>query len=181
MVIEYPAQTDPHERIQQLIQEYREDPGSSIILRELGRTYREISQLDTAQFYLEQALAVNRQDWEALAILGSIHADKEDYETALSYYSRAFELGEVLELLSLVGEALYLLGRYEEAESHLRVTIGLEGSHKLGFSHFLLGKVLCALNHFEEAFEEFKVAEQFKKTDEGAEWLKFAKMRMHDT
>ena len=83
LVIEYPAQTDPHERIQQLIQEYREDPGSSIILRELGRTYREISQLDTAQFYLEQALAVNRQDWEALAILGSIHADKEDYETAL--------------------------------------------------------------------------------------------------
>ena len=168
-----------HVRIRKLIKQYREDPGSSLVLRELGQAYHEMQQLDTAIFYLEQALVVDPQDWEAHVILGRLYADKKAYEETLSHYSRAYELSRQLDLLPLVGEALYLLKRYPMAEVHLRSTIHLEGSHQRGLSHFLLGKVLCALERYDEAFEEFQAAERFKKTDETSKWLAFAKTRIN--
>ncbi len=167
-----------YKRIQQLIDQYRDDLGSSSILRELGRAYREIGHQETATFYLEQALAIDPHDWETIALLGSVSSESGDYQSALSHYSRAFELGGQLDLLALVGEALYLIGRYEEAERHLKLTIKLEGSKQLGFSHLILGKVLSALDRYDEAYDEFKTAEKFKKSNETAKWLKFSRMKI---
>ncbi|MHA2273937.1 MAG: tetratricopeptide repeat protein [Candidatus Hodarchaeales archaeon] len=170
--------SDLTDHLQLLLQEYRENPTSHVVLRELGKTYRDMAQFDTAMFYLEQALTVNPGDWEALVVLGSLYAEKEDHEAALSHYSRAYELSNETDLLGLVGEALYHLKRFKIAESHLRLTLRLEGSLQRGFSHFILGKVLCALDRFEEAFDEFRAAEKFKKSDETSRWLKFAKTKM---
>ena len=170
---------DYYDKIQKLFNQYRENPRSASTLRELGRIYREIGHYETATFYLEQGLAIDPRDWEGLAILGSVYSESGDYQSALSNYSRAFELGGQLDLLALVGEALYLLGKYDEAEKHLRLTIKLEGSKQLGFSHLMLGKVLSALNRFDEAYFEFKAAEKFKKTNETAKWLKFARTKIN--
>ncbi|MHA2230964.1 MAG: tetratricopeptide repeat protein [Candidatus Hodarchaeales archaeon] len=174
----FSAPSDLHEKIQLLIKQYQEDPGSSVILRELGGAYWELGQFPTAMFYLEQALSVNPQEWEAHVLLGQIHGDMEEYDESLSHYSRAYELSGQLDLLSLVGEALFFLNQLDLAEKHLRSTIKLEGSHQRGFSHFILGKVLCSLERYDEAFEEFRAAEKYKKTDETSKWLSLAQTKM---
>lgn len=78
-------------------------PNDSEILRELGFCYRikGIKYYDKAERFLNQAIELNPNDFEAFGILGGLAKRRRDFPAALSFYQCAHEL-EPEELYPLV-------------------------------------------------------------------------------
>jgi tetratricopeptide (TPR) repeat protein len=89
------------EGIPLLIEAIKDQPKNNILIRELGRAYMQINDLENAEKILDQALTVHPRDFAALNYLGlvklqggnSIEARvlfersvKENYQNYLAYY-----------------------------------------------------------------------------------------------
>jgi len=134
---------------------------SPIPLRGMGRSYVELGKVDSARFSFQQAIELDDEYAPAYISLTFLEEDEGNFESALHYAEKAFNLdSKNLEYRYLYASLLHRTGQSEEAVSHLRyVTEKWPWHHG---SHYNLGQALIQLGREEEASEYLEEAEQVR-------------------
>jgi two-component system, sensor histidine kinase PdtaS len=122
-----------YDRAMQLLQEIDDAEGLSQVLNNLGilyrlrRNYRRATEIYEQSIVLKQALGDRKGEANTYRNFGLLYAHTGDLERSLQYLQQAIEIHHelgnmfgVVECEVGVGSALYLLGRYNEAEPILR-------------------------------------------------------------
>jgi tetratricopeptide (TPR) repeat protein len=175
------SEKDLKKRSEILTHALREDPnqeGAEFILRELGEAHRQLGDVDAALFYLEQALDRDPGSWEILISLGAVYSAQKQFDQALSLYSQAYELEGKPHMLTLMSDALLGLGRTKEAEVYVQTALRLQEKNEAMYSYYVLGKVLCAMENYQEALDAFEAASETGSLKTIQKWITFAKSRL---
>ncbi|MEW5994136.1 MAG: hypothetical protein AB1744_07045 [Candidatus Zixiibacteriota bacterium] len=87
----------------------------------LGASYYQVRQFDSAQIYLEIANGLNPNNAETLALLGGVHFQKRNYRRAEKYFERSYQLDSTLEN-ALLGQVWLhaVTGRCEASFGYLK-------------------------------------------------------------
>ena len=152
-----------------------EQEGVEMLLRDLGDIHRQLGEFDTALFYLEQAWAIQPNSWEIMVSLGAVYTEKGEHDQALQLYSKAYEIKGKPHVLALCADALHSLGRDKEAEVYARTSIRLQDNAFYG--NYVLGKVLCTLEQYDEALKAFKIANKTRSLKTVPQWITYARDR----
>ncbi|MFX0116467.1 MAG: tetratricopeptide repeat protein [Candidatus Hodarchaeota archaeon] len=177
------ARSEPDLRIRSEILTYalRDDPnreGAELLLRDLGETHRQLGDLDAALFYLEQAWDKDPSSPDILISLGAVYSAQKEFDQALQLYSQAYEAEGRPHILVLMADTLQNLGRQKEAEVYVRTAIRLQDDKDAPYAQYVLGKVLCGLEKYEEALNAFENAAVAKNLKTVPQWIKFVKERL---
>lgn len=110
------------------------------------KAYRSGDRRDSAA-HLEKVLLIYPQFSPAHNALGRLYADLHEYEKALHEFEKAIiaEPGSAQEMHNL-SATLYLLKRYQEAESTARATLEIDPTRPT--TRYVLGCALAAEEHF---------------------------------
>ena len=152
------------QRYRQAIKYYQKEleaHPAPIPLRGIGRTYVELGKIDSARFTFQQAIEMDDEYAPAYFSLALLEEDEANFEKAVQYAERAFNLElETLEYRYLYASLLVRTGRSEEAVSHfLYVTEKWPWHHG---SHYNLGQAMIQLGREEEAKEYLEKAEKVR-------------------
>jgi len=118
---------------------------------ELGNVYDELTRYTEATSYFEQALARDSTLADAHFKLGLIHHRKGQHEKAVYHLDRAAQYQTQFNRVYFrLGEILYLLQRYQEAETQFKMAIEKEPNYlipryHLGLSQLAQGQTDIAL------------------------------------
>lgn len=126
--------------------------------------------------YIRQILAIGEDPELAAACylaLGQFMEQTRDYDGAFAYYAQAYALEPVDTHISYfvhnnLGYCLNRLGRYEEAESYLRVALQIDPSKQNAYKN--LGISLERQGRFAEAAQCYIQGVQADATDSRALW-----------
>ena len=66
------------------------------------------------------AIHLDSLEYTAIANIGAIYNDKKEYETALKYYQRSFQINNRQAIYGSIGYCLYMLGNYQEALTYFK-------------------------------------------------------------
>ena len=130
----------------------REEPAypTSPLYLELGRTYAQLGEADSAKAAYRQALALDPANATAHLWLGQLHEDLGELDSALVHSQAGLDLRpENLDYRYIVGAQLYRLGRLEEAATHLRSVAEEQAWHH--GAQYNLSQALLRLGRREEA------------------------------
>lgn len=162
----------------------------SSLYNNLGIAYIRNEQFDSAAFYLEKALELAEvleaplERFRALVNLGNLYTNEGSLEKALAFYDAAREAYDLVSpgnpsvmIIHNQGRTLTLLGRYQEAEALLKISLAISEEQQIteGIYHNVieLGKLYArqgmnheALPYLQRALEtagllnntEFKIA-----------------------
>ncbi|MGI9174892.1 MAG: tetratricopeptide repeat protein [Rhodothermales bacterium] len=124
-------------------------PTSALYL-ELGRTYAQLGEADSAKTAYWQALALDTTNATAHLWLGQLHEDLGELDSALVHSQAGLNLRpQNLDYRYIVGTQLYRLGQLEEAAAHLRPVAEEQAWHH--GAQYNLSQVLLRLGRREEA------------------------------
>lgn len=132
-----------------------------------------LKMLEPARRQLEQALIIfshlDSTRWVAYAFnaLGTIEGEEENWEQALTYYQRSFELLEAAGLVHLssiplnnIADVYYHQRQYERSLGIFRQSLMLEEANGtpsgLAIAHLNIGSCLMALGDYSTALQEMK-------------------------
>lgn len=136
-------------------------PAAAVMLQ-IGRTYAELEQLDSARWAFEEAIALDDTYATAFFHLSEFHKENGELDLALSYSRKGVALRpDNLNYCYLIGSLLVLTGKPEEAIKYLEPVV--EGRPWHYWSHYNMGQVLVRLGRADEAQEYFDKAEQLKE------------------
>ena len=102
----------------------------------LGKTLFALGRFDEAETHLRRAIALNSKIYVTRLNLSSVLYNQGRYEEALDVARVAVERRPSIEAHVILGTTLNTLGRFKEAETHLRRAIAL-GPQTLDASHQL--------------------------------------------
>ena len=133
-------------------------PGDDALLFARGAALERLGKLAEAEQVLARAIQVNPANAMALNYLGYMLADRGMKLTeALGYVRRALEIDpKSAAYLDSLGWAQFRMGRYAEAEEHLRDALRYDGSDPMIREH--LGDLLQETGRQEEAVREWQAA-----------------------
>ena len=124
-------------------------PTSSLYL-ELGRTYAQLGEADSAKIAYRQALALDSANATSHLWLGQLHEDLGELDSALVRSQAGLNLQpQNLDYRYIVGTQLYRLGQLEEAAAHLRPVAERQAWHH--GAQYNLSQILLRLGQREEA------------------------------
>lgn len=162
-------QPDLKAAVAALIEARTREPENFRIFTELGWTYREawlsvaggdtreLAANESAEEAFRQALELNPRDAWALAGLGWVRQDRQEYADAEQSFRQALALVEHREgAHNGLGWSLYGLGRYAEAEPHFRRAVDLNSSFIDAL--YGLGQTRERLGRFEQARVAYRQA-----------------------
>jgi protein O-mannosyl-transferase len=136
-------------------------PGMSRVHTNLGKALDEIGLLEDAKKSYIKALEINRfhrHDLRAVPLhnLGVYHLQARDFNDAIHCFEKALEVDpERMKSVQGIGEALYNLGQYDEAESVLRNMLKKTGTESTDmFFGILYSKVLLKQGNYAGAINE---------------------------
>lgn len=112
---------DPKKAIQllsPLVEEFEENP---LLYYHLAVSYRVLGLNEKAIYYLNDALRIDSAFAEPLNELGLNYACLGDYETAIEYFKKVFEVTKSIEICTNIAMCYIKLGKYKEAELHLNI------------------------------------------------------------
>ncbi len=105
-------------------------------LCKVGRVYFQNKDLDTALYYAEKALSIDRTYKNALSLKASIYYEKNDFKNAIKYFKKANDgsIKSYYEISALV-EVYIVSGQYEDCFDYLEdlEKMKLKDEQKLGF------------------------------------------------
>ena len=137
------------EAIGHFLEEERAYPTSPLYL-EMGRTYAQLGEADSAKAAYRQALALDPANATAHLWLGQLHEDLGELDSALAHSQAGLGLHpENLDYRYVVGAQLYRLGRLDEAVTHLRPVAEEQAWHH--GAQYNLSQALIRLGRGEEA------------------------------
>ena len=123
--------------------------------RELGRAYLRQGALDKAETRLKRAVAVDAEDYDAMADLGEIYHQRGDYAAAVTEMERSVALYPFSPSVQrALGRALDKAGRTAAGYYHLAKAAELEG------------QALTALDYYQRANGALKADDPLKKPTE---------------
>lgn len=134
-------------------------PGTPDIMNALGMVYYKEARTDLAIHEYGKVLQQRPDDPDAHAMMGTILAEQGLYRDALPHLLAAVEqMANVADLQVSVSEAMWHLGRQEEAIDHAQLAEQLvPGNAK---SHFLLWKLYAETRKPSQAEEELRLFEK---------------------
>ena len=138
-----------------------EHPGEIRFMFMIGAALERIQNHDSAEVYFERILKIDPNHAQTLNYLGYMWADLGlKLQESLRMITKALEIdGENPAYLDSYGWVLYKLGRYEEAETHIKRAIELmDDQDSVLFDH--LAEVCMSLGRSEEARANWKRALQ---------------------
>ncbi|MHA2232380.1 MAG: tetratricopeptide repeat protein, partial [Candidatus Hodarchaeales archaeon] len=154
----------------------RDDPnreGAELLLRDLGETHRQLGDLDAALFYLEQAWDKDPESPDILISLGAVYSAQKRFDQALQLYSRAYEVEGRAHILVLMADTLQSLERLKEAEVYVRTALRLQEDKDRPYAQYVLGKILCGLEKYQEALNDFENAAKAESLKTVPQWIAF--------
>lgn len=116
----------------------------------IGRIYRELGAIDSAQYAFERAIDLDSSFVPAYLSYARLMEDEGEYERALTLTEQAAALEpEAAEVQYMLGSLLAQMGREEEAVAHLETVTETWPWHTE--SHYKLGQALQRLGREEES------------------------------
>lgn len=124
-------------------------PRHTRTLIQMGRTYIELGEIDSAQEAYEQCLAIDAQYAVAYLDLAALFRENGADEEALDYANRALELEpDNVDFLYIAGSLCVRTGRMQEAVDYLQRVVTKRPSDY--GAYYSLGTALVALGRLEE-------------------------------
>ncbi|MFQ5977972.1 MAG: tetratricopeptide repeat protein [Candidatus Heimdallarchaeota archaeon] len=175
------SESDLRIRSEILTYALRDDPnreGAELLLRDLGETHRQLGDLDAALFYLEQAWDKDPESPDILISLGAVYSAQKRFDQALQLYSRAYEVEGRAHILVLMADTLQSLERLKEAEVYVRTALRLQEDKDIPYAQYVLGKILCGLEKYQEALNAFENAAKAESLKTVPQWIAFARSKI---
>lgn len=112
--------------------------------------------LDEAEGIYRALIEQNRRDSDAIHLLGVIHAQRGDFQTAVELIRRALTIKRTPDYCANLGNALRDLGRFDEAVTAYRAALGLNPRDANTQNNF--GVALKRMGRPEEALAAYRAA-----------------------
>ena len=169
------------------------------VLKELGLAFRlrwsalnADEDLQKAQQYLEQSLSYNREDSDALCILGGLFRRKKAYDLAYDAYKEAYDVDPHSSYaLGNVASLAWRLGKVDDAREYFRITeiearIRLKKGeselywnlYDLALAQLASGNIVEARKTYDSAIKETPGATQFEGVLDNLRFLVGAPQKM---
>jgi TolB-like protein/predicted negative regulator of RcsB-dependent stress response len=147
------------EVLEQLDQIVLIDPLSRITYLRISRLLYRMQRYEDALTYLKDAIEMESENYESLAILGGILTELGNYSEALKNFQKSLDIQYNVEVLSMIGYVYALEGKKSEANEIIKQ---IESKSKNGYNHPIqIAKIYLALgekervyNFLEQAFEQ---------------------------
>lgn len=169
----------------------------AVVLNKLGIAYHQMSDLDTAKKYYEQAAKVNPDYAEAINNLGTVYYAKKDYKKAIKEYEDALKLKpDAAGMWSNLGIAYFARKKYDEAANAFQKALTLDPEifarqsntgvllqertiEERAKYHYYLAKVYAKAGLVDRSLQSMRqsIEEGFKDRKKFEEDPEFAKMR----
>lgn len=137
----------------------RIDPLSVLTYQTLGRTFWRMKQYENALIYVNDALELETDNYETLALLGAVLAELGRYDEAMSIFQKSLDIHYNIEVFSLLGYVNALEGSKDKAYDIIE-QIKSQSQHSreypvvLSRIHLALGEKEIAYEFLERAFEQ---------------------------
>ena len=129
----------------------------------LGGVLNKLRRFEEAETHLRRAIALEPKTKYRYRHLGNALYEQGRYAEAVDAYRVAVQHPDYALAHSNLGMALNKLGRFEEAETHLRRAIALDSKTK--HSHRYLGNALYEQGRYAEAVDAYRVAAAQRPND----------------
>lgn len=138
------------------------DPLSLVSYKCIGRLFYVMGQFENAAMYLKEALELEGNDFEALAVLGGVMAELGNYSEALNLFQNSLKVHYNADTLAMLGYVYALSGKKEMArqiikqlESHSKDNCPY--AIKLARIYVALEEKETAFNYLDQAFIQHEV------------------------
>ncbi len=133
------------------------------LLFNIGNTYFELGNVEKAIQYYEYCLDLNKYHHNAMMNFGVLYSQTGKVVKAIEYFGNVLKISNVpastlADAYSGIGIAFTQLGKFEEAEKHLKKSLTLNPT--LIESFYGLGSLYDQTNHTELAYQCYKKAYQ---------------------
>ncbi|MHC1720656.1 MAG: tetratricopeptide repeat protein [Clostridiaceae bacterium] len=117
---------DPQKALALLIPLKDEFEDDAALLYYIGVCYRVLGNYEKSIYYLEQALALDKDLIQVVNELGIDYASLGDFETAVLYLRKAFEATKSVEICTNLVMCYLNMGKLEDAKTHLQIAEKLD-------------------------------------------------------
>lgn len=111
-----------------LIEEYENNP---LIYFNVAVAYRVLENFEKAIYYLNEAMAIDSAIVEIVNELGINYACLNDFETAILYFKKSFEVTKSVEICTNIVMCYMSLGKLEDAKIHLELAEKLDKNDEI--------------------------------------------------
>ncbi|MDV4150653.1 tetratricopeptide repeat protein [Clostridium sp. AL.422] len=112
---------DPVKTIKMLLELLDNFDNNPLIYYYLGVAYRKLENYEKAIYYLNESIARESGIYEVVVELGINYACINDFEGAIKYFKKAFEVNKEVEVCTNIVMCYMNLGNYDEAKLHLEI------------------------------------------------------------
>lgn len=113
--------TDPVKTIKGLVSLLDKFENNPLIYYYLAVAYRKLENYEKAIYYLNESLQRESGIYEVIVELGINYACLNDFETALSYFKKAFEVKKEVEVCTNIVMCYLNINNIEQAKLHLEI------------------------------------------------------------
>ncbi|MBS1792703.1 MAG: winged helix-turn-helix domain-containing protein [Acidobacteria bacterium] len=139
------------------------DPISLLTYKRIGKVFYKMGRQENAIVYLNDALELEKNDWEAQMILASSLTELGRYKEAITIFEKCLTLNYDFEALSMIGYANALEGNKEKA---YEIINQINSNSKTPVTNSIkLAKIYGALNEKDMAFKYLESAYQQHEID----------------
>lgn len=117
---------DPAETIKMLLELLDNFDKNPLIYYYLGVAYRKLENYEKAIYYLNESIERESGIYEVVVELGINYACINDFENAIKYFKKAFEVTKEVEVCTNIVMCYMNLNNYEEAKLHLEIAKKLD-------------------------------------------------------
>ena len=134
----------------------------------IGTIFTALKKVDLAEKNLLLALKMNSNNPSILHNLGTLMANKGDFETAKNYYLKAIKLNNNIESLSEIGKLYDEENNFEEALKYFEMVLKKDKNHKT--TNFRIGNIFLKMDEYKKGLTHIKSATGFIRfSEEGIE------------
>lgn len=117
---------DPVKTIKMLLELLDNFDKNPLIYYYLGVAYRKLENYEKAIYYLNESIDRESGIYEVVVELGINYACISDFENAIKYFKKAFEVTKEVEICTNIVMCCMNLNNYEEAKLHLEIAKKLD-------------------------------------------------------
>jgi len=138
---------------------HRASPDDAELLYTLGLLSLESQRLDDAEKYMMMLVRLKQREGEAQYYLGRINENRKQYDKAIEWYQKVFVGEYKFDARLRIADMLGLLGRTDEAVSHLDEMLkGSQSDGTLVRIYISKGELLRSARRYPQAMEVFNTA-----------------------
>lgn len=122
-----------------------------------GLAFHQAGRIDEAIVVYEKILTIDRNQFDALQLIGVVNSQLNNFDVALKYFDRALHINKTnAAIFSNRGITLHALKRFDEALESYNLALGIKPNYAEAFCN--RGLTLQSLKRFNDALESFNHA-----------------------